>query len=79
MLTSEGLSLRLDISDSVLSFIAEHSKNKANDSSRVGKVGLGSDLGLIGSEGIGVSSEGLVGGSEVGTVNEGADRDGVGS
>ena len=44
----------LDCSDSVLSFTTEHSENKANDSSRVGKVGSGSDVGLIRSEGIGV-------------------------
>lgn len=79
----EGLSLRLDYSNSILSFIAEHSENKANESSRVGKVGSGSEVRLMGAEGIGVVSEGSVGGSEVGRFIEGAkggaERDDVGS
>lgn len=65
----------MDCSDSVLSFTSEDYENKAIDSSRAGKVDLGSDDGLwvvsVGdSEGcsVGGSDEGSVGDSDGGFV-----------
>lgn len=58
----------MDCSDIVLSFTAEDYENKVIDSSRVGRVGSGSEDGLMGSDEVWeVSVGGSVGGSNEGS------------